>query len=169
LCGVGSLRLCGSESELIPELVSGITSGKQIVVREASSVRLCQHVLEPARAHLLLAQRLYEQGHEFSGAWNIAPRDEDAIAVRRLGESFIKHWGTGKLVFSSNENGPQAQPAFRLNTGKAQSQLGWKPSLPLEEALAWTVEWYKGFYADPASSWRTTEDQIQRYMRLSGT
>ena len=154
-----------SESELVPEIVRGITSAKQIVVQQGSVVKPWQHVLEPVGAHLLLAQRLFEQGQEFSGAWNFAPRDEDAIAVRQLAESFVKQWGVGELVFSPDKN--DSQPVFRLNIQKAQTQLGWRPALPLPEAIAWTVEWYKAFYADPASSWRTTEEQIQRYMRLS--
>ena len=158
-----------SDGELVPEIVRGITSAKQIVIREASAVRMWQHVLEPVRAHLLLAQRLYEHGQKFSGAWNFGPRDEDAVAVRQLAENFVKHWGAGELTFSpADENASPLEPVFRLNTHKAQTQLGWRPALPLLEATAWTVEWYKAFYADPASSWRTTEDQIQRFMRSSG-
>jgi CDP-glucose 4,6-dehydratase len=154
-----------AEGELVPDLVRGITSGEKSLVRKSSAVRPWQHVLEPVHAHLLLAQKLYEQGQEISGAWNFGSRDEAAIAVRRLAESFVKQWGAGKLAFEPDENA--SQPVIRLNTQKAQTHLGWKPALSLEDAIAWTVEWYKSFYADPASSWRTTEDQIQRFMRLS--
>lgn len=155
-----------AEGELVPDLVRGITSAKQILISEPSAVRPWQHVLEPVRAHLLLAQQLFEQGQNVSGSWNFGPRDEDAIAVRQFAESFVKQWGAGKLAFDPDENA--SQPVMRLNTQKAQTHLGWKPALPLEDAIAWTVEWYKAFYADPSSSWRTTEDQIQRYMRLYG-
>jgi CDP-glucose 4,6-dehydratase len=155
-----------AEGELIPDIVRGITSGKQTVIGEPSAVRTWQHVLEPVRAHLLLAQQLFERGQTASGAWNFGPRDQDAIAVRQFAESFVKQWGAGKPAFEPDENAPL--PVIRLNTQKAQTHLGWKPVLPLEDAIAWTVEWYKAFYADPASSWRTTEDQIQRYMKLSG-
>jgi CDP-glucose 4,6-dehydratase len=156
-----------SDGELVPELVRGIISAKQIAIPEPSAVKLWQHVLEPAGAHLLLAQKLYEHGHEFSGAWNCAPRDKDAIAVRQFAKSFIKHWGAGKLLFSPDENAPPEQPVFRLDTHKAQTHLAWKPALSLEDAIGWTVEWYEAFYSDPGSSWRITEDQIHRYMRLS--
>ncbi len=156
-----------AEGELVPHIVRGITAAKQIVIQQGSVVRLWQHVLEPVRAHLLLAQRLYEHSQAFSGAWNFAPRNEDAIAVRHLAESFVKHWGAGKLAFPPDENTSPAEPVFRLNAHKAHTYLGWRPALPLDDAIAWTVEWYKSFYADPASSWRTTEEQIQRYMRSS--
>ena len=157
-----------SEGELVPEIVRGITSSKQIVVREASTVGVWQHVLEPVRAYLLLAQKLYEEGQEFSGKWIFGPVDEGAITMRQLAESFVKHWGTGELIFDPDENGSPTKLIFHLNTHRMQSQLAWRPALKLEEAIAWTVEWYKAFYSDPASSWRITEDQIQRYMRSSG-
>jgi CDP-glucose 4,6-dehydratase len=156
-----------AEGELVPDMVRGITSAEPITIEHGSSARLWQHALEPVRAQLLLGQKLYEQDHEFSGPWNFGPRDEDSVTVRRLAESFVKHWGGGKLVFDPDEIAPQT--VVRLNTEKAQAHLSWKPALPIEEAIAWTVEWYLAFYADPASSWRTTEDQIQRFMKCSGT
>jgi CDP-glucose 4,6-dehydratase len=156
-----------SEGELVPGIVRAITSAKPIVIHQGSVVKTWQHVLEPVRAHLLLAQRLYEQGHEFSGPWNFAPRDEDVLAVQQLAERFVNRWGTGDLIFSPEEDASPQRPVFRLNTHKAQTRLAWQPELPLLETIAWTVEWYKAFYADPASSWRITEDQIQRYMRLA--
>lgn len=154
-----------TEGEMVPELVRAITSEKQIVIEQGSSVRLWPHVLDPVRAQLLLAQKLFEQGHEFSGPWNFGPRDEDAITVRQLAESFVKQWGAGKLTFSSDQ--PTSQPAFR-SAPKAQIDLGWEPVLSIDETVAWTVEWYKAFYADPALSWRITEEQIQRFMKASG-
>ena len=157
-----------AEGEVIPDIVRGITGTKPIVIPEASAVKMWQHVLEPVRVHLLLAQRLYEQGQEFSGAWNFAPLDENTITHRRLAESFLEHWSAGVLASEADESVLPAQPVFRLNTHKAQTRLGWQPTLPLEQAIAWTFEWYNAFYADPSSSWRTTEDQIHSYMRSSG-
>jgi CDP-glucose 4,6-dehydratase len=155
------------DGELVPDMVRGITSAEPITIKHGSSVRPWQHVLESVHAHLLLAQKLYEQGQELSGTWNFASREEDAIPARQLAKRFVKQWGGGKLAFSPDE--APAQPVFRLNTQKAQARLEWKPVLRIDDAIAWTVEWYKAFYADPASSWRTTEDQIQRFMRCCGT
>lgn len=164
-----------SEAELVPEIVRGITAAEPIMIEHGSSVKPWQHVLGPVRAQLLLAQKLYGQGQEFSGPWNFAPREEDAISVRQLAESFIKQWGAGELFFDPDQypnqypNEDASRPVVRLNTQKARTHLNWKPALPLQEAIAWTAEWYKAFYADPASSWRTTEDQIHRFMKCSGT
>jgi CDP-glucose 4,6-dehydratase len=54
--------------------------------------------------------------------------------------------------------------AIQLNTRKAEAHLGWSPRLRFDEALAWTVEWYRTFHSDPKSAWRTTEMQIEQFM-----
>ena len=163
-----------AEGELVPEIVRAILAGKPIAIEEATTPQMWQHVLEPVRAHLLLAQRLFERGQQFSGEWNFAPHHKDAMTPRQLAESFIELWDAGEVFVSagssarsSEEKRLPAQPPFHLNNQKAQAKLDWNPALPLKDAIVWTVEWYKAFYADPASSWRTTEDQIQRYMRSS--
>lgn len=156
-----------AEGRLVPEIVRGVLAGKQIPVEESPTPQMWQHVLEPARAHLLLAQKLFERGQEFSGAWNFGPRDEEAMTARKFAARFVELWGAGQLAPGSDHDPAQVPPAFRLHTHKAQTKLGWKSALPLDHAIAWTVEWYKAFDEDPASPWRTTEDQIQRYMKSS--
>jgi hypothetical protein len=29
--------------------------------------------------------------------------------------------------------------------------------------LRWSVEWYRSYYQEPASAWRITQEQLQRY------
>jgi len=158
-----------AQDRLIPDIVRGITAGQRVVIRDGSAVLPLFHVLEAVRAHLLLALRLFESGLKYSGPWNFGPRDEDEISVRKFAESFTHHWGQGEgelILHPEDSDAPQPRP-LRLNTTKAQTQLGWTPVLALDEAIAWTVEWYRAFYADPASAWRTTENQIQQFMRSS--
>lgn len=158
-----------TEDELIPKIVHGITTSKQIPVSQGSEAKAWHHVLEPVRAHLLLAQTLFERGQEFSGPWNFGPTQQDVISARDLAESLVKGWGAGKLIFDPDQRPSPADSAFCSNTKKTETYLAWKPLLSLEDAISLTVEWYKLFYANPASAWRITEDQIQRYMKMSAT
>ena len=43
-----------------------------------------QHVLESISGYVLLAQRLYQNGNEYSEAWNFGPVDEDAQLFKKL-------------------------------------------------------------------------------------
>jgi CDP-glucose 4,6-dehydratase len=158
-----------THDRLIPDIVRAIISEKQITIRNGSVVHAWQHVLEPVRAYLLLAERLYESGQAYSGPWNFGPYDDNLKTVRVLAESFIKHWGTGEISFSSEDATAPGQEAVRLYTKKARTQLGWTPVLNFDETVAWATDWYRAFHADPASAWRTTEDQIDRYMRSAAS
>jgi CDP-glucose 4,6-dehydratase len=55
---------------------------------------------------------------------------------------------------------------LKLDASKARARLDWRPRLPVEHALAWCVEWYQG-YRDGADLRALTEDQIERYVRIS--
>ncbi len=156
-----------ADDRLIPDIVRAIISETQITIRNGAAVHAWQHVLEPVGAYLLLAQRLYESGQPYSGPWNFGHTDDSVKTVRGVAESFIKHWGTGEISSSSEDS--TGQKAVRLYTKKARMQLGWTPVLDFEETVAWTADWYRAFHADPASAWRTTEDQIDRYMRSAAS
>jgi len=154
-----------SEDRLVPDIVRGIASGMPVVIRRPQSIRPWQHVLEPLRGYLLLAQRLYESGRDYAEAWNFGPRDEDAITVADLAQRVISLWGKGQLRIEREPTGVHEAQYLRLACDKARTQLGWSPVLTLREALEWTVEWYRGYYENPSSACRSTQSQIERYMR----
>lgn len=153
--------------ELIPDIVRDITSDHLVLVRCGSSIYPQLHVLDALRPCLLLGQRLYESGQAFSGPWNFGPRDADAESIQKIAEKFVELWGRGQLELRSHCDPSPPRPV-RLSIRKAEMHLGWTPALGPDEALAWTVAWYRAFYSDPASAWCTTEHQIQQYMKMTG-
>jgi CDP-glucose 4,6-dehydratase len=168
---VASARMVGSigggdwaEHRLVPELVHAISSEQPIVVRDPDGSGQHQHVLESARACLLLGQNLYEHGQKFAGPWNFAPPEDQVVSRHELAKDIIARWGTKIELATHQESGRRKHP-MRLNSKKAQSQLGWQTALNLDHAVQWTVEWYRAFYANPASAWQTTEAQLARYTK----
>ncbi len=157
-----------AEERLVPNIVREITSGMPFVRDHGNSLRQWQHVLESARACLLLGQSLYEHRHAYSGPWNFAPPEEAAISERELAERFAKTWGA-EITLAIQDAAAEELHSFRLNIRKAQTQLGWSTALDIDEAIYWTVEWYRAFYLDPASAWHTTEEQIEQYMKRTIT
>ena len=154
-----------AEGGLVPEIVRGITSRKADCNRGILRAARCGSTFSSRCAPIFCWRKnCSSTDRDFPDAWNFAPHDEDAMTARKLAEKVVERWGRGDLVFGGRRRLASAARVLRLNTHKAHTQLGWKPALSLDDAIAWTVEWYKAFYADPASSWRTTEEQIQRYM-----
>ena len=50
-----------------------------------------------------------------------------------------------------------------LNIEKAQSLLGWKPTLNANEAINLTVDWYQHFYAKNVDMYDFTIEQINEF------
>lgn len=148
---------------IVPDLVRAIISGQPAPAGKEKERKLrIWHVLEPVRACLLLAKNLFERGQKSAGVWDFVPGG-DRISAAEFSERFAALWNAadeGKISSS--------RPAISTsNSEKTEAEPGWSPLLSPDQALAWTVEWYRGFCSEPASTLKTTQDQIESYMRLT--
>lgn len=131
------------KDRLIPDCLNWLLAGETITLRNPAAIRPWQHVLEPLSGYLLLAQRLYEQGPEFVGAWNFGPEDRDARPVLEVVSALSHLWGEAKPPQVLTSQQPHEAKYLKLDCSKAKSQLGWVPRLGLDQALVWIVEWTK--------------------------
>ena len=170
--GVGIARMANligggdwAEGRLVPDIVRNIGSDESIVVHDDRATGW-QHVLEAARTHLLLGKKLYEEGPRQSGAWDFTPTESDRMAPGELAKTFVEQWGEGNAQIELRADNSAPKAFARPNTNTSRAQLGCTTLFRLEEAIAWTVEWYRRYYSDPHSACRVTEDQIERFMCL---
>jgi CDP-glucose 4,6-dehydratase len=146
---------------LIPDFLRTLDAGKTLTIRSPNAVRPWQHVLEPLSGYLMLAEKLYEQGEEFSEAWNFGPNDEDAKSVGWIVEKLCAQI-FGACWKTESVKQPHEAGLLKLDSSKAKTKLGWTPRWGLETALSKTIEWHQ--------AWRNREDmavittqQIQAY------
>lgn len=156
-----------SEDRLVPDIARGISSGTAVVLRRPQSIRPWQHVLEPVRGYLLLAKRLCES-RGYAEAWNFGPQDKDAVSVADLAQRMIALWGKGEVKIEADPQAVHEAQYLRLSCDKARTELGWRPALTLDDALDWTVEWYRNYYQNPGSACFSTQSQIECYIRVAG-
>jgi CDP-glucose 4,6-dehydratase len=141
------------EGRLVPDLMRAALSGRCVRVRDPDAVRPWQHVLEPVRGYLVLAQALWESA-DCAQAWNFAPAEDAAFPVRNVVEHVAARW-SGGLRWEAAAQGPQgaraAPPAagrqLRLDSSKARTRLQWKPRWDLPEALDRVVDWHAALQA----------------------
>lgn len=130
-----------SMDRLLPDFLRAIDAGQALRIRYPKAVRPWQHVLEPLSGYLMLAEQAYGNPCKFDEAWNFGPEEKDAKPVE---------WLVGQLCARipgaawQCETAPQPHEAglLKLDSGKAKSQLGWKPRWTLETALKRTVDWH---------------------------
>ena len=156
-----------SEDRLIPDLVRGFIGGQPVPIRRPLSVRPWQHVLEPLKGYLLLAEKLLTGDKSFADAWNFGPWDDDAWPVERIATAMSARWGGGATWVQDGEPSVHEAGLLKLDSSKARAELGWQPRLRLGVALEWLVDWYKAFQAGEEMQ-SFTLDQIAAYESASG-
>jgi CDP-glucose 4,6-dehydratase len=155
-----------AKDRLIPDIIKAFMKNTPAVVRNPHAIRPWQHVLEPLNGYLCLAEKLWEHGPNFAGAWNFGPDDNDARSVSWVVEKLASLWGeSARWNIDTTQKQPHEASYLKLDCSKAKSLLGWYPKLPLSRALEWVAEWYKSYQQDKNMR-SVTEAEILRFERL---
>jgi CDP-glucose 4,6-dehydratase len=136
-----------STDRLLPDAIRAFMTDTSLTVRNPLSVRPWQHVLDPVIGYLLLAQALCgPEGPRYCEGWNFGPDSRSEVSVHSVVTSVARVWG-GRARWEQNlTTHPHEAIALRLDSAKTRHRLGWKPLIDLDEAIQWTVEWYKAFH-----------------------
>ena len=147
---------------LVPDVIGALNAKISVDIRRPDAVRPWQHVLEPLSGYLLLAEKLYERGQDFSGCYNFGPQKIDCQPVGDV-VSMIGHaWG-GKPQINMATSTYHETGLLLLKTDKAKKKLGWMPTWDLQMAIENTVSWYKAFYSGQDMA-QVTEKQIESFI-----
>lgn len=153
---------------LVPDILRGFEHGEVVPIRRPLAVRPWQHVLEPVRGYLMLAELLHTRGAPYAEAWNFGPNDEDARPVSWIVERMAGLWGDDARWATDTGEHPHEAGYLKLDISKARARLGWRPSLRLDEALQLIVQWSRQ-RRDGADVRRLTLDQIAAYQTSTET
>lgn len=154
-----------SVDRLIPDLIRSIVAKKEVVIRNPSSTRPWQHVLEPLSGYIKLAELLYTNGTEFGEGWNFGHQVEEAKTVKWIIDNFSQMWGDGlKYRIESDAANMHEAHYLRLNCEKAEKKMGWRANLSLDETIQNVCAWYKDYLAGK-NIYEVTIKQIEEYER----
>jgi len=131
-----------SVDRLLPDIVKAYRQGNTIKIRNPNATRPWQHVFEPLVGYLVLAEKLSKHGSKYAEAWNFGPFEDGNKPVKwildRITERYLDfHWDKEK-----NAQVHESQ-SLHLDSGKAKSELSWRPRWDLLESLDKTLLWYE--------------------------
>lgn len=132
-----------AEDRLIPDAIKAWSGGNTLQVRRPDATRPWQHVLEPLRGYLVLAEKLLS-GAEIAPAYNFGPR-ADSAAVREVLSLAASAFPDAKTEFADLEEGPAEAQALALDPGLAETDLGIHSLWNLDQTVTRTAEWYRAF------------------------
>ena len=154
-----------ASDRLVPDILNAFEHKKELVIRNPTAIRPWQHVLEPLRGYLSLAELLYTHGSSFAEAWNFGPTDDDAMPVNELVSKLAKLWGCNPTWKIESLHQPHEATYLKLDISKARARIDWQPKLRLDAALELVVDWTKQKISG-ADMRQLTLLQIQTYQYL---
>ena len=135
-------------NRIVPDIVRSITSGIPIKLRNPNAVRPWQHVLEPVRGILLLAQKMWHDS-TYASDWNLGPDVDMSMTVEELTKEIIKEWGDGKYLIERGSLDKESK-TLRLDVSKSNIIQDQRESLDLINTIKLTIQWYKTYYSSPS-------------------
>ncbi|MDE2349088.1 MAG: CDP-glucose 4,6-dehydratase [Gammaproteobacteria bacterium] len=151
-----------SADRLIPDCVRALDHGAAVSLRYPDAVRPWQHVLDPLAGYLLLAKTLLAAPAAAPPAVNFGPDPESFCTVAGVVDAFSACFGGRPGWVRDPQPHPPEAATLRLSSALAARTLGWRPRLPIGEALSWTAEWHRAMRAGDDMK-RYSLNQISRF------
>lgn len=152
-----------AENRLIPDYYRALHNKTTFELRNPKSVRPWQHVLDVLNGYSVLGMRLFHDGFNFSKAWNFGP-DENNITTREIIDKLNKNNKLELIAIKTKYLDKHETNTLRLNSFLANSQLGWRNLLTIEESLGLVDYFYLNYYKTNVQE--LMNNQIKDYIKL---
>ena len=152
-----------SLDRLIPDVFKSSTKNKKMYLRNPTSIRPWQHVLEPLCGYLLLAQNIHNKKiKRLKQNWNFGPNISSCKSVKYLTNYLSKYL---KLSIITKKDRTVFKPEtsiLRLSNYKSKKFLNWHPKWSIDKSLDKIILWNKkSKYQNPSI---TCIEQIKEYL-----
>ena len=131
-----------AQNRIVPDIVRALEAGETVDLRNPSSVRPWQHVLEPLAGYLMVAKALSAGRQDVRDAFNFGPDADSFRTVAELVAQAHRTW-SGTATKTPVSGAPHEAGLLKLATEKARAQLGWVPRWGFEQTVARTIAWYR--------------------------
>jgi len=153
-----------SENRLLPDLLRGFAGEGVCVIRNPNHIRPWQHVLDPLRGYVALAD--YSLAGLRGGAWNFGPATTDELTVADVARLAAEFWGPpAAWEVDASASDVRETRELRLDSSHASHTLGWRCLLQPRDAVQWTVDWERQ-YRRGQPPLEVCQAQIDRHWRI---
>ena len=146
ICRAGNVIGGGdwSNDRLIPDIMRSIFNNKKVKLRNQSSTRPWQHVLDVLNGYLILASKLKKNNTLNGQSFNFGPPIKSNYTVLAIVREMKKNWNLLEWVFSNRTY--HESTLLKLNSSKSLKYLNWKNKLDFKELIRLVTDWYKCLY-----------------------
>lgn len=130
-----------AEDRIIPDLIRGFASNTEVIIRNPSSTRPWQHVLDPLTGYVMALEAILN-GDQIR-ALNFGP-DSESLSVNEVVRISIEKWPlpTKVILLDPNLQVDAESIALELDSKNARSTLGWRSVWSQGESVSATIKWW---------------------------
>lgn len=161
-----------ANDRIVPDCFRALQRHEPIRIRNKTSTRPWQHVLEPLSGYLWLAACLLRPElkvaphDQLSAAFNFGPSLQSNRTVSDVVEAILRHT-PGTWVDCSDPNAKHEAARLNLSIDKAYHLLGWSPVWGFDRTVEESAKWYNATAAgDDARA--ITAKQVEQYCLDAG-
>jgi CDP-glucose 4,6-dehydratase len=138
-------------NRLVPGTMRAAIEGTPPLIRsDGSMTRDYIYVEDGADAYLTLAQKMSEDSSLHGQAFNFG--NNSPLSVLELVQQILQVAGRTDLEPEILNHANNEIPAQYLDSSRAMNVLGWQPRYTLEEGLRASLDWYRSYLAELATS-----------------
>ena len=145
---------------LIPYLQKCIWEKESPAIRNPRSVRPWQYVFDLLNGYMMLAEKLYEEGMTYSGAYNFGPEKCELYTVAQIADMIC-----GKYEATDKQDYYEAGLLF-ISSENSNKRLGWKPLFNVCEGIGETTKAYQSYFTKGNSN-ELYEERINSFEQKS--
>ncbi len=152
-----------AKDRLLPDLIRSFHENTPAIIRNPSSLRPWQHVLDPISGYLKIGQKLASM-ETIGSAYNFGPGADSKLNVESLTKLACSMWeGNPGYRVATTTHQPSESVLLWLSSDRAHKELGWKNKLDAADAIKWTIEWERKSREIDVKS--VTDFQIREYFK----
>ena len=136
---------------IVPDAMRSLSSGDVIRVRNPSSTRPWQHVLEPLSGYLWLGATIgnsldsgsaNQEWKRYTSGFNFGPEVSSNLSVGKLVDEILIHWDGRYEYLPENAEMHEAEK-LNLVVEKAFHLIDWRPTWDFKQTIEKVVDWYR--------------------------
>ena len=133
-----------SEDRLIPDIIRSLENNTPFVLRNPSSTRPWQHVLDVLHGYFTYIEAL-TQNKNIPLALNFGPPEESCITAEQIVSKMEKALGSAPNKQAGQPSAMAEKKLLQLDSSLASQTLGWRTKLSIDQTIDWTASWYAAY------------------------
>lgn len=132
-------------NRLFPDIYRAHVTQTILELRNPTSVRPWQHVMDCLAGYLRFAEYLFEAQGDYVRALNFSPDHRSIWTVEEIIRFVQKNYPEFEFKVNLVKGSFKEEETLLLDSSLARETLGWSCRLSTPEAISQTMDWYLGF------------------------